>query len=93
MQPYNKLANRGRFGKIMVNTAPVIGEFSYSGLQWDQSIDVRDQIITDDGGLVVDFWPPPLYPVWSHIVVGHWRGGANSFYWNIIFVKNPNPAD
>jgi hypothetical protein len=93
MQPNNIYANQGRLGKIGVTTAPVAGEFSYSGLQFDQSINVRDQIVNDDAGLVVDFYPSPPYPVWSHICVGHWRGGANSFYWNILFLKNPNPAD
>jgi hypothetical protein len=93
MQPYNRYANQGRLGKIGVTAAPVSGEFSYSGLQWDDSLKVKDQIIQDDGGLVVDFYPPPLYPVWSHICVGYWQGGANSFYWNVLFIKNPNPAN
>ena len=93
MQPYNRYANQGRLGKIGVTTAPVAGEFSYSGLQWDESIKVSDQMIVDDGALIVDFYPPPLYPVWSHICVGYWQGGANSFYWNILFIKNPNPAN
>ena len=93
MAPYNVLANRGRLGKIGINTAPVVGEFSYSGLQYDESIKVRDQILNDDPGLVVDFWPPPLYPVWSHICVGHWKGGAFTNYWDVLFVKNPNPAN
>jgi hypothetical protein len=93
MQPYNRLANRGRFGKIGITCSPVIGEFSYSGVQWDDPIKVRDQILNDDPGLVVDFYPPPLYPVWSHICVGHWRGGAQTYYYDVLFVKNPNPAD
>jgi hypothetical protein len=93
MKPYNILANRGRLGKIGIDCAPVIGEFSYSGLQFDESITVRDQMVTDDGGLIVDFWPPPLYPVWSHICVGHWKGGAFTNYWDVLFVKNPNPAN
>jgi hypothetical protein len=92
MVAYNKYANQGRLGKIGVTIAPVAGEFSYSGLQWDDSLKVKDQILQDDAGLVVDFYPPPLYPVWSHICVGYWQGGANSFYWNILFIKNPNPA-
>jgi len=93
MLPKNPLANQGRLGKIMVDTAPFVGEFSYSGLQYDQPITVRDQIVSDDGALVVDFFPSPPYPGWSHICVGHWRGGANSFYWNVLFLKNPNPAN
>ena len=40
-----------------------------------------------------DTSPPPLYPVWSHICVGHWRGGAQTYYYDVLFVKNPNPAD
>jgi hypothetical protein len=92
MQSYNVLANRGRLGKIGVNTAPVVGEFSYSGLQFDESILVRDQIINDDPNPVVDFFPNN-YPGWSHLCVGYWSGGAFSNYWDILFVKNPDPAD
>jgi len=99
MSAYNVYANQGRLGKIGVNTSPILGEFSYSGYTdpkfelFDFSIDVRDQIIIDDGELVVDFWPPPIYPVWSHICVGFWKGGAFGNYWDILFVKNPSPAN
>jgi hypothetical protein len=96
MLPKNRLANQGRLGKIMIDTAPFVGEFSYSDPDpqlFKESLSVRDAIVNDDGGLVVDFFPPPLYPVWSHICVGYWQGGARSFYWNILFLKNPNPAN
>ena len=95
MQPYNIYANQGRLGKLMIDTGPKAGEFSYSGLQYDESIKVRDAMVNDDGLLIVDFYGTPLYPYppWSHICVGHWRGGAQSFYWNILFVRNPNPAN
>jgi hypothetical protein len=93
VQPYNRWANHGRLGKIGVQASPVVGEFSYSGAQFEDSLTVRDQIIIDDGALVVDFWPPPLYPVWTHICAGYWKGGGNSNYWNILFLKNPDPAN
>jgi hypothetical protein len=99
MTAYNIYANQGRLGKIQVNTSPILGEFSYSGYTnpnfaiFDDSINIRDQILIDDPELVVDFWPPPLYPVWSHICVGFWKGGAFGNYWDILFVKNPSPAN
>jgi hypothetical protein len=94
MQPYNIYANQGRMGKAKIDTAPAAGEFSYSGLQYKDPLKVKEAIVQDDGALVVDFYPlVPPHPVWSHICVGYWPGGANSFYWNILFIKNPNPAN
>jgi hypothetical protein len=92
MAAYNVNANKGRLGKIGVVTAPVLGEFSYSGLNFDSALAVHDQILNDDAGLVVDFHPRN-YPGWSHMCVGYWTGGAFSNYWDILFVKNPNPAN
>ena len=92
MTAYNVNANKGRLGKIGVVTDAVLGEFSYSGLQFDSGLAVHDQILNDDPGLVVDFHPN-TYPGWSHLCVGYWVGGAFSNYWDILFIKNPNPAD
>lgn len=93
MAPYNIYANQGRMGKAKIDTAPSAGEFSYSGLQYKDPLVVKDAMVVDDGALIVDFYPAPPHPVWSHICVGYWPGGANSFYWNILFIKNPNPAN
>jgi hypothetical protein len=30
---------------------------------------------------------------WSNMAVGHWRGGFDGFYWNVIFLYNPIPAN
>jgi len=98
MQPKNRYANQGRLGKIMVDTAPFAGEFSYSDpdpQRYNEPLKVRDQMVNDDALLIVDFFGTTLspYPPSSHICVGYWQGGARSFYWNILFIKNPNPAN
>ena len=95
MLPKNRYANQGRLGKLMIDTAPAAGEFSYSGILFDNALLVRDTMVNDDGLLIVDFFGTPAYPhpAWSHICAGYWQGGAQSFYWNILFIKNPNPAN
>jgi hypothetical protein len=98
MLPYNRYANQGRLGKLMVDTAPAAGEFSYSDPDpnlFSMSINVRDQMVNDDALLIVDFFGTNLfpYPPSSHICVGYWTGGPRTHYWNILFIKNPNPAN
>jgi hypothetical protein len=94
----NRYANQGRLGKIMVDTAPYAGEYSYSDpdpLRFQESINVRDQMVNDDALLIVDFHGTPLfpYPPSTHICVGYWAGGPRTHYWNILFIRNPNPAN
>ena len=95
MLPYNIYANQGRLGKLMIDTAPACGEFSYSGILLTESIMIRDLMVNDDGLLIVDFYGTPIYPhpPSSHICVGYWAGGARAHYWNILFIRNPNPAN
>jgi hypothetical protein len=98
MLPKNRYANQGRLGKIMVDTAPFLGEFSYSDqdpFRFKEALSVRDEMVNDDGLLMVDFFGTILYPYppSSHICVGYWTGGPRTHYWNILFVKNPNPAN
>jgi len=94
----NIYANQGRLGKIMVDTAPYAGEYSYSDpdpQRLKDPLSVRDAMVNDDALLIVDFKETNLYPYppSCHICVGYWQGGARSFYWNILFIKNPNPAN
>jgi hypothetical protein len=82
VNPLNPLANHGRLGKIGVRTDPVVGEFSYSGPEFEKPESVFEQMMIDDPSLI-------RLPIWTHVVVGHWRGGTRAFYWNILFLKNP----
>jgi hypothetical protein len=56
----------------------------YSGIRFPEAQDVFNQILIDA--------PAMLLADWTHLAVGHWRGGTESFYWNVIFLTNPNPA-
>jgi hypothetical protein len=98
MKPYNIYANQGRLGKLMVDTAPFAGEFSYSDpdpTRYADPLNVKNAMVNDDALLIVDFKGTNLYPYppSSHICVGYWNGGARTHYWNILFLKNPNPAN
>jgi hypothetical protein len=82
--PLGPIALKGRLGKIAVSAEPTWGEFSYSGVQWIEAIDVYNQMIQDD--------PATINGNWTNMADGHWRGGTQGFYWNIIFISNPNPS-
>jgi hypothetical protein len=34
-----------------------------------------------------------LLDLWTHFAVGHWRGGPNSYYWDVLFMSDPNPIN
>jgi hypothetical protein len=85
VNPLNRWANHGRLGKIGVRADPVVGEFSYSGVEFESPESVFNQMVIDDARLI-------KLPIWTHIAVGHWRGGTRSFYWNILFLRNPVAA-
>jgi len=82
----NQNANRGRLGKVGV-TAAFNGwcEFSYSGPQFKEALDVFNAMLQD---------APDILKLdnWTNCVPGHWRGGTQSYYWNVLYLIFPNPA-
>lgn len=84
--PLGPIALHGRLGKIAVSASPTWGEFSYSGVSWMEAIDVYFQMIQDDPGTITS-------SAWTNMACGHWRGGTQAFYWNTVFITNPNPAE
>jgi hypothetical protein len=84
--PGNPNGKMGRLGKIGVTAGGTWAEYSYSGVQWSEAIDVFNQMLRDDSATL-------LGTNWTHFAVGHWRGGTRAFYWNIVFLMNPTPAN
>jgi len=76
----------GRLGKIGV-TANKNGwcEYSISGFTYKEAVDVYHAMLT---------WDPDIlaFVNWTHCSVGHWIGGPDAYYWNIVFLIFPNPA-
>jgi hypothetical protein len=91
--------NDGRLGKIEVTAyAPRItittkaaiidgGSIVYSGVQYGESTAVFSRLLIDVPGVISALG-------WTNFAVGHWRGGnVAAYYWNIIFLLNPSPAN
>jgi hypothetical protein len=91
------MAEQGRLGKLEVvalNPAvtggdPAIiagGSIVYSGGAYDEAGAVFSRLLIDVPNVLSAMG-------WTNFAVGHWRGGPNVYYWNIIFLVNPNPAN
>ena len=82
----NPNANRGRLGKVGV-VAALNGwcEFSYSGVAYKEALDVYNAMLQDGPDIL-------KLDNWTNCVPGHWRGGTQSFYWNVLYLIHPNPA-
>jgi hypothetical protein len=81
----NVNANYGRLGKVGVVAARNGWcEFSYSGVQYREALDVFNAMLQD---------APDILHLdnWTNVVPGHWRGGTESFYWNVLYIIFPNP--
>jgi len=78
------VAEQGRLGKLDVLVNAGVGVVVSGGGYGE-----ADGVITY---LILNF-PTVLLDLWTNIAVGHWRGGPNIYYWNIIFMSDPNPAN
>ncbi len=87
--PGNPDGDKGRLGKIgVVAYTPVVANacLVYSGKNFADPGSVFAQILIGA--------PATISAIgWTNFAVGHWRGGPNSYYWNIIFLLNPQPAN
>ncbi|HLY07746.1 MAG TPA: hypothetical protein VKW04_00450 [Planctomycetota bacterium] len=92
----NPNGNLGRLGKLGVIaydpntkfTGAVVTNDSivYSGAIFDEPEVVFSHMLVD--------FPFEMGALgWTNLAVGHWRGGTNGYYWNIIFLLNPNPLN
>jgi len=78
------VAEQGRLGKLDVE-ANAGDSILVSGGAYGEA----DPVIT----FLILNYPTDLLNTWTNIAVGHWRGGPNIYYWQIIFLSDPNPAN
>ncbi len=87
--PGNPDGDQGRLGKIEVvafNPAVAQNDLVVQGAPYGEADAVFSQLLISS--------PATLGAMgWTNFAVGHWRGGVNAFYWNIIFLVNPVPAN
>jgi len=82
-------ARLGRLGKIEV--------VAYNPLAFPSSLAISGAQFADPGAafsnLLINY-PGTISAIgWTNFAIGHWRGGPNFFYWNVIFLVNPTPAN
>lgn len=85
--PGNPLSPQfGRLGKIGVS-ANRQGwcEYAISGPTYQEATDVYPILLAYDPDIL-------RFVNWTHLCVGHWIGGPDTFYWDVIFLINPNPS-
>lgn len=92
----NPDGNLGRLGKLGVIAYDPNSKFT-GNVVTDDSIVYTGPTYGEPGAvfarLLVDF-PFEIGALgWTNMAVGHWRGGLNGYYWNIIFLLNPTPAN
>jgi len=92
------MAQQGRLGKIEVLAlvplafAPKAGIYDgggnivYSGGGYGEPNTVFARLVIDVPAVITAIG-------WTNFAVGHWRGGPNFYYWNIIFLEDPIPPN
>ncbi|HVR82734.1 MAG TPA: hypothetical protein VMU54_00395 [Planctomycetota bacterium] len=79
------VAELGRLGKLDV-VANAGASIAISGAGYDEADPVETFLVTNVPNVLLDM-------TWTNLAVGHWRGGPDLFYWNIIFLSDPTPAN
>lgn len=86
--PGNPDGDKGRLGKIGVTALPPVpagNSIVLSGAQYGDPGAVFTQLVVTQPAVLIA-------RTWTNVVVGHWRGGPNAFYWHIVFLTSPTPA-
>jgi hypothetical protein len=78
------VAELGRLGKLDV-VANGSASIVVSGGGYGEPDPVETFLVTNVA--------PTLLMTWTNLSVGHWRGGPNLYYWNIVFLSDPTPAN
>jgi len=74
-------ANKGFAGNVLLNDS-----IGLAGMNLGEPAAAYALLITN--------YPFEIGSVgWTNMAVGHWRGGFQGFYWNIIFLYNPIPPN
>jgi len=92
----NPLGAGGRLGKLGVFAYNANKGFAGNVLAND-SIGISGMNLSEPDiayNILITTYPFEIGALgWSNMAVGHWRGGFDGFYWNVIFLYNPVPAN
>ncbi len=87
--PGNPDGDQGRLGKIgVVAFIPTFAtpNICIAGAAYGEAQAVFSRLLTTYPGAISAMGP-------TNFAVGHWRGGPEAYYWDIIFLLNPQPAN
>ena len=87
--PGNPDGDKGRLGKIGVKAyvpSFAVANICIAGAQYGEANAVFSQLLIQYPGAIAATGP-------TNFAVGHWRGGRQAYYWDIIFLLNPQPAN
>lgn len=87
--PGNPDGDQGRLGKIgVVAYVPTFAraDFCVSGTQYSEADAVMSYLLRTAPGALAATGP-------TNMAVGHWRGGTQAFWWDVIYLLNPTPAN
>jgi len=87
--PGNPDGDQGRLGKIgVVAFVPTFAkaDFCVSGAQYGEADAVMSYLLRTSPGALAAMGP-------TNMAIGHWRGGTAAYWWDVIYLKNPTPAN
>jgi hypothetical protein len=73
----------GRLTKTGI-TAPGAVEIIVSGAAYPDFTAAANYVTGNYGNIVTDL-------NWTHFGTGYWTGGSQTYYWSVIFARNPTP--
>lgn len=73
----------GRLTKAGI-TGPGAVEIVLSGREYPDYTTAGNYITANFGDVVTDLQ-------WTHFGTGYWTGGSETYYWSVIFARNPTP--
>jgi hypothetical protein len=87
--PQNPDGKKGRLGKVGVTSLPpppFPDSIGFAGPSFSDANAAFSQLTLNNAGTLGAMG-------WTNFCVGHWRGGPGAYYWNIIFLVSPTPAN
>jgi hypothetical protein len=83
----------GRLGRSAVylgrNSPWSWSDHLFVGTNYDSYTDVYNELLADPNHY---YWINAAPGWWTHIAVGRWVGGPQTYYWEVSFLWNPDPA-
>jgi len=84
--PDGKMGRLGKIGVVAYVPSFAVADMCLSGAQYGEANAVFSQLLITYPGALAAMGP-------TNFAVGHWRGGTAAYYWDILFLLNPVPAN